>query len=613
MPGRYENDFPGDAVTEQDGDGFFIGLDSRSEPENLQPGIVSVAQNMRFNQRKAVVRAGMEKQTNDISFPNIPLIIPFVLTTPAPVVRNVYSNGIFESCVYSDQATNDEFIAVATAEAAFLFRPGETVVQIDYPANELITGADQVDMFQATGSLYILRGMSTATAAVTSITSAVGTATVTTTANHGLVTGQYAKISGAVETPYNGVFPVTVTGLATFTYTVTGAPASPATGTILWAQVKPALRWDGVVGADFIVVPFGTISSPFIYMPASDFGLVMQNRGILQYTRNQAIVSEVLDVEQYDSIYGTFTFREGEADFLLGFHPYQDNECLVFNRRSIYIIGEIDGDVNVMPKRELTRQIGCVSRRSIATCGQFVMFLSDNGVYVLQPGLELQLRGNTEPLSAAVQNVIDTINTAAIQSAYGIYFNNRYYLAIPINSSTRNNTMIVYNFLNSQWESVDTFPTEFRCDYMEVINDGMRDALYLISLEGGIYEYEVLEVDEYGAADQDPADFLIAGNLVTRRYIFSNTDLKRFTRLACNLKLHAAGAMTISVLTSNPDDTKVVLTRSTVAEEDVTARGLLGVRAYGAQLQFQNTATRGEISNYQIQAYTQDRKSVSIT
>lgn len=797
MSGRFENDFPGDAVTEQDGDGFFIGLDSRSEPENLAPGIVSLAENMRFNQRKAVVRAGMEKQTNDISFPNIPLILPFVLTTPPPTLRNSYSNGIFESCVWSDQATNDEYIAVATAESAFLFRPGMSVVQINYPSNELITGTDKVDMFQVAGSLYILRGMEAPALSVTGATlSRVGsTAYLVFAANHNITTGQLGTVAGAYPAWYNvtqavmtaasantltyttatptnlgdslmevatttvhnaqqsvaladewhtasiyvkangrtvmglrlassgasnvtnffdltsgtltttntvgsgsfagtitdagggwwrvstswqhgsGASSIRVVGVSTgtttsylgditmglylfgaqlevvpsgalsnptdyqpttstaglknlLTYsedlsnavwtkndmTATGnVTEEPGTGPFTFNQNKPPLRWDGVTTEDFVLVNQGTISTPFIYMPPSDFGLIMQNRAVLQYTRNQAIISEVLTVEQYNSIYGVFTIRDGEADYLIGFHPYQDNECLVFDRRSIYIIGDLDGDVSVMPKRELTRQIGCVSRRSIATCGQFVMFLSDNGVYVLQPGLELQLRGNTEPLSAAVQNVIDTINTSAIQSAYGIYFNNRYYLAIPTNSSTRNDVMLVYNFLNSQWESVDTFPDGFYCDYMEVINDGARDALYLISLEGGIYEYEVLEVDEFGAADQDPSDYLIAGNLITRRYIFSNTDLKRFTRLACNLKLHANGAMEISVLTANPDSSKIVLTRSTTSEEDVTARGLIGMRAYGAQLQFQNTATRGEIENYQLQAYTQDRKSVSMT
>lgn len=63
------------------------------------------------------------------------------------------------------------------------------------------------------------------------ITSATGTATVAHTA-HGMATGDTAIIRGAVQQEYNGVFVITVTGVDAYTYTVTGTPASPATGTI---------------------------------------------------------------------------------------------------------------------------------------------------------------------------------------------------------------------------------------------------------------------------------------------------------------------------------------------------------------------------------------------
>jgi hypothetical protein len=56
-------------------------------------------------------------------------------------------------------------------------------------------------------------------------------ATATYTA-HGLVTGDRVTIAAADQTEYNGTFTITRTGADTFTYTVTGSPATPATGTI---------------------------------------------------------------------------------------------------------------------------------------------------------------------------------------------------------------------------------------------------------------------------------------------------------------------------------------------------------------------------------------------
>ena len=70
------------------------------------------------------------------------------------------------------------------------------------------------------------------TYSVTSITRSSTTATVTTSATNSLVTGQSVTIAGATQTQYNGTFTITVTGGTTFTYTVSGSPATPATGTI---------------------------------------------------------------------------------------------------------------------------------------------------------------------------------------------------------------------------------------------------------------------------------------------------------------------------------------------------------------------------------------------
>lgn len=67
---------------------------------------------------------------------------------------------------------------------------------------------------------------------VTSLTRSGSTVTATTASDHLMGSGQDVTIADAVETDYNGTFEITVTGSDTFTYTITGAPSSPATGTI---------------------------------------------------------------------------------------------------------------------------------------------------------------------------------------------------------------------------------------------------------------------------------------------------------------------------------------------------------------------------------------------
>lgn len=67
--------------------------------------------------------------------------------------------------------------------------------------------------------------------AITSITQTGGTATVTTTATHGLETGDLMVIRGAQPDGYNKVATATVTGGSTFTYPVDSGLSSPATAT----------------------------------------------------------------------------------------------------------------------------------------------------------------------------------------------------------------------------------------------------------------------------------------------------------------------------------------------------------------------------------------------
>jgi hypothetical protein len=66
------------------------------------------------------------------------------------------------------------------------------------------------------------------------------TATGTTLVPHGYTSGDYATVAGAVPTGYNGTVKITVTGASAFTYPVSGALATPATGTITVTYVSDA-------------------------------------------------------------------------------------------------------------------------------------------------------------------------------------------------------------------------------------------------------------------------------------------------------------------------------------------------------------------------------------
>lgn len=109
---------------------------------------------------------------------------------------------------------------------------GACGVQYDMANNLLVSGVyDRVRVFGSTGANKSAEAFDNADGSSNPATAAWagGTATITTTNNHGLVTGQIVTIIQMSRSGYNGRFTITSTGAKTFTYTVAD-PGGTATG-----------------------------------------------------------------------------------------------------------------------------------------------------------------------------------------------------------------------------------------------------------------------------------------------------------------------------------------------------------------------------------------------
>ena len=79
------------------------------------------------------------------------------------------------------------------------------------------------------------------------------TATATTATAHGFITGEQVTIAGASPSQYDGTFIITVTGVNTFTYTMTSSPGSNASGTM---TATPGVPTNGnYIGAVRVLSP----------------------------------------------------------------------------------------------------------------------------------------------------------------------------------------------------------------------------------------------------------------------------------------------------------------------------------------------------------------------
>jgi hypothetical protein len=311
----------------------------------------------------------------------------------------------------------------------------------------------------------------------------------------------------------------------------------------------------------------------FTHMPAPPYAIYHQRRLVMpfKYTVNDAensytltgnadeiIASDILDSDTYDQIYAQYRFNAGTADFNVGLHSFANDTLIVFNRNSIH---EVRGmiDLKNASSRLITDEVGLVARQSVVQVGSSVIFLSDNGVYNLQFLDEYNLRGGEVPMSEAINATMKRINQNAWEKSVAVYFDNRYFLAVPLDGNSKNNAILVYSFINKQWESVDTVDnTEWDVENLIVAGRGDERGVYAVNALGGVHRLDYREdgldrvVAEIGG---DDITYDIKSSMTTRQYTLGTMERKKWKEF----DLHVQSSddyrsdLTITAETENPD------------------------------------------------------------
>jgi hypothetical protein len=527
------------------------------------------------------------------------------ITASYPIVQTTYSGGIFGAGVYSSPRLNysNEYIVLAGSSQAYLWRYGSSVITKSYPSSpisEQILSGDVVNIVQAFDQLYLFRWRSSdQQKSVTSITQASGTATITMPIAHGYATGEVVRLSGSDQAGFNLDAVITVTSTTAFTVSVPSATAAN-TSTALFAQrVCCPLVWDGGSG-NFLRVTTGSSALGPTYSnlvaPYNGIATYYNNQMVIASQRDALIVSDVLNAQNFDPLLKSFRTNAGSNDYLTAIHPYANGSILCFLRKSIYL-GKLviasDG-VSIDPANSylqlLTNEVGCSARQTVTTAGTFVYFLSDAGVYRLDNSqIDLALRGNTLPLSEPIADIMATINQSAVGTSQGIYFNNRYYLAVPTGSNSTPDTLLVYNQLNESWESVDSLPLSV--DKLVISDYGTTRRLFAASSSGLLY---LLEEYDSGVDDASTgaSTIIVSGEITTRRYFYGQLSRKRLGNVAVSAYLPSGSGVDISAVTTDPDNTTHIATVSNSdAANDYTIRA--PIRRPGTYLDLTITTTSG--------------------
>jgi hypothetical protein len=395
-----------------------------------------------------------------------------------------------------------------------------------------------------------------------------------------------------------------------------------------------------------------SIGLGFSYMPGPPWATYFQRRLWMPYLyenggtltsstytsrgiADEIIASDILDSNTYDRVLNQFRISGGTADYVVAMHGFYDDALVVMNRNSIHAVVGTQGSLADTVVKELTSEVGCLSRKSVVMQANNLLFLSDNGVYALTFLNDYNLRGTEEPLSKNIQPYIDRINARLAVNSTAVYYDNRYYLAVPLDSvagagdAQGNNAILVFNFLNKGWESLDTYGSSgFLITDFITAGAGVRNDLYAVSSSGGIHKMEAADAQndsissEFGSTTLDVEP--INSSLTTRGYDLGTQERKRFTDFQTQMQSFPAGSpstFNVSFSTEDPDNAFPIgstneligdLSNTDQEEETANVRGRLGgLRGYTGTMILTRVLGSPKVHSVKISGAVSNRAIIS--
>ena len=575
------------------------------------------------------------------------------------VAKNLATNATVDIAYPTGETVPPESSMLQAFNKVFIFRKGQVALEWDGSFSTITAGSFEVGRtytitavgntdFQAIGASADTIGVTftatgagsgtgTATSAFSKVASGtytqpvplsltdidyasgVGTATASTAAVATLLVGDTLTFTDAGSSTYSVGDTITVQTIpstTTFTFSTDKADATNKNGTVQ-KRVSVGLGFSHMPAPEFAVYHQRRLVMPFQFSVDASANSYT-SRGIL----DEVIASDILDSDTYDQIYAQYRFNAGEADFTVGLHSFSEDNLMVFNRNSIHLISNTTSLQSASTKL-LTDEVGCVARKSIEQVGNQVIFLSDNGVYSTQFFDEYNLRGTETPLSEPINETIKRINTDQRSQAVAVYFDNRYFIAVPLDDALRNNAILIYNFLNKQWESIDSVnSTDWDIQNLIVAGEGSQRGVYAINRLGGIHKVDArLQGDDLinvsiGGSNETKT---VKGSITTRQYTFGNMSRKNWKEFQMHVESSADNVSNfdLSAETENPDGIFTLGTLNSfdgnadlAAAEDVSIRGRIGNRrGHGIQFTVNNTQGRPRIRSIQTQGATSFRST----
>lgn len=270
--------------------------------------------------------------------------------------------------------------------------------------------------------------------------------------------------------------------------------------------------------------------------------------------------------------------RKSDGDKITALGIFQDI-LIVFKERAIYSVTfDSSGNPTVKP---ITYATGCVSHKSLVAVENDLYFLSREGIRVIGNEANFFDAIRTNILSIRIQPTIDSIAKAYYARTNGVYFNNKYILAIPTGTSSSIARTIVYDRRFQAFVLWKNFNAQ---DMVKFIDTDSKEQLYFLD-DAGTQIYQRVD-GTY--ADNGSA---IEGWVTSKAQDIANPDITKFWLDIGFIFRRLAGQMTVTIYS---DDEATV---GTLTIGSGAARGL-GMNMLGSFMLGQDGETTAATTSF---------------
>lgn len=183
--------------------------------------------------------------------------------------------------------------------------------------------------------------------------------------------------------------------------------------------------------------------------------------------RNTLYASDILDPEIWKTTNSIIVGGDDGED-IIAIQPFYGFQIIVFKRNKIYLVDvtpsttttsgtsvlSLTNSAAEWTVQTISNRIGCVAGRSVALVNKDVFFLANDGIRSISRSMADDFSTVGLTISEPVKDIIARINRSFIETCNATFHNNRYLLAIPLDSATKPSHILVYNSIFNCFEGL---------------------------------------------------------------------------------------------------------------------------------------------------------------